>query len=318
MQWSALAGHSIVADASEQAVDASKVDRDLRKELAKGFLGGTYLGWTLTYTVTNSASALDSLPGGLCFGCLGAVAWMGLQELRGTRWVSGEASLRLSPALHAAMRRPLSDAELAAVATVVPAYRALQEEWAAPKVRSESRWGGQAQRLKAYMTVGVADEHSEGGAGNFTRRVMQNWAHRLHRFGSPSHAAAVLEHVPIDMRTTTEADFLRVLEIVRFGALARASADAVAAAAAIEPGSAADLKAVADAKAAGAPAEGTRRIVLTAVQLNRTFYVQQYTVVTPEPGTHLTRRDTTLWTDTENHDMPIRVGAGRGQSWGSG
>ena len=142
------------------------------------------------------------------------------------------------------------------------------------------------------MTVGVADEHSEGGAGNFTRRVMQNWAHRLHRFGSPSHAAAVLEHVPIDMRTTTEADFLRVLEIVRFGALARASADAVAAAAAIEPGSAADLKAVADAKAAGAPAEGTRRIVLTAVQLNRTFYVQQYTVVTPEPGTHLTRRET--------------------------
>lgn len=156
------------------------------------------------------------------------------------------------------------------------------------------------------MTVGVADEHSDGGAGNFTRRVMQNWAHRLHRFGSPSHAAAVLEHVPIDMRTTAEADFLRVLEIVRFGALARASADAVAAASAIEPGSAADLKAVADAKAAGAPAEGTRRIVLTAVQLNRTFYVQQYTVVTPEPGTHLTRRDTTLWTDTENHDMPIR------------
>ena len=110
------------------------------------------------------------------------------------------------------------------------------------------------------MTVGVADEHSDGGAGNFTRRVMQNWAHRLHRFGSPSHAAAVLEHVPIDMRTTAEADFLRVLEIVRFGALARASADAVAAASAIEPGSAADLKAVADAKAAGAPAEGTRRI----------------------------------------------------------
>ena len=149
-------------------------------------------------------------------GLLGGIAWICIQEKRGTKWVVGEQQppRRISPVVRA-LRRPLSEKELASVATVSPFFLDVQEASRRPSAATQSALRRKA--ISAHATLLGCQRSAE--------QIYSNWTLQGYSYGSPTHAAAVLATLPPDQLMQVERDFLAALDKASFKELRLASVE---------------------------------------------------------------------------------------------
>ena len=191
----------------------SQVERDPRIELVKGWAFSSVAWWQLLSLGPPQPSAIVAAPS---MGLLGGIAWICIQEKRGTKWVVGEQQppRRISPVVRA-LRRPLSEKELASVATVSPFFLDVQEASRRPSAATQSALRRKA--ISAHATLLGCQRSAE--------QIYSNWTLQGYSYGSPTHAAAVLATLPPDQLMQVERDFLAALDKASFKELRLASVE---------------------------------------------------------------------------------------------
>ena len=260
LSWTELAGFPDAATSkrpdwdsgSRKHSDADASFRDPRMELAKGWAGSSSVLYVL---MSSSTSMPPSWPAScVAFGLLGSLWRIGILEMRGTKWAlvgeepSAAPCLPLTSPVVRALRQPLSEPELAAVAAVTPRFLALQQAsrqaskheaadafalptasaaLAAVMYSTAPEAASCKKREQSELRRKALSAHAKLlGAGSSADQIYKDWAQEgTYRFGSPTHAAAVLASLPQDRLLAVEHEFLAAFEKAKFEQLRLASVE---------------------------------------------------------------------------------------------